>query len=266
MATRRLRALLAEKRLSETGIILRSICADVGWILELVFVGTREAVQEAVGAHQPDLVLLDLALLQPDAAAYVHHLHLENKKVPLIVFGEPAEKACAEACLAAGARDYLLEGFMDERTVHRVLQAAVVAMDEKQSWNGGCAKAGETCRCALQGEAAEGSARQSITATVQEKQDELVRMLKRNVRTSDRVVPRWCGHIELVLRNATQDCAEKVIRRLRTRTGVPEARLWQDAPFRITVVPSDGVEAPLTADAQGAGEFAVEIEERSWKQ
>jgi len=92
MATRGLWALLAEQKLSETGIILQSICADVGWALELVFVGTREAVQEAVGAHQPDLVLLGLELLQPDAAAYLHGLHLKNKQVPLTVFGEPAEK------------------------------------------------------------------------------------------------------------------------------------------------------------------------------
>jgi hypothetical protein len=80
MAARRLRVLLAEKRLSETGIIPRSIGADVGWTLELVFAETKEAVQAALVAHYLDLVLLDLALLQPDAGlTFIVYIWKTNK-------------------------------------------------------------------------------------------------------------------------------------------------------------------------------------------
>ena len=60
MVTRRLRVLLAEKRLSEAGIILRSICAEAGWALELVYVATREELGEALQSYSPDVALLDL--------------------------------------------------------------------------------------------------------------------------------------------------------------------------------------------------------------
>jgi hypothetical protein len=48
MVTRRLRVLMAEKRLSEVGLILRSICAEGGWTLEMIFVETREEVGAAL--------------------------------------------------------------------------------------------------------------------------------------------------------------------------------------------------------------------------
>jgi DNA-binding NarL/FixJ family response regulator len=151
MVTRRLRVLMAEKRLSEVGLILRSICAEGGWTLEMIFVETREEVGAALRAHRPDLALLDLSLLQPAAALYVHVLHLENSQVPLIIFAEPGDEAFVEECLAHGARDYLLEGFMDERTVARVLQGVANGMEEGTLVpSPECSKAGENCRCSMQ--------------------------------------------------------------------------------------------------------------------
>jgi CheY-like chemotaxis protein len=262
MAARRLRVLLAEKRLSETGIILRSICAEAGWALELVFVGTREALQEALRTHHPDLVLLDLALVQPDATANVHRLHLENEQIPLVVFGQAAEKACAEECLSRGARDYLLKGFMDERTVGRVLQATVADMGVKDWRNREDSKAGETCLCSLQAEVPEGTVQQPVATMVLQKQEELVCVLKRNVRAGDRIVPRWCGQIELVLSDANERCIEKVVQRLRTRMGLSEAGLSSDAPFFITVVSGDGVKVAQPLRRKALQGFALEIGER----
>jgi CheY-like chemotaxis protein len=263
MAARRLRVLLAEKTLSETGIILRSIGADGGWTVELVFAETKEAVQAALVAHYLDLVVLDLALLQPDAGAYVHRLHLENQRIRLVVFGRAAEKACAEECLAAGAGDYLLEGFMDEKTVSRVLQASVANMDERGWSKKEDSKTGETHRSSLQAEASEGTTQQSIRPMVLQKQEELIRMLKRNIRAGDRIVPRWCGQIELVLKNANEGCVEKVVQRLRARVGVSEAGVSSDAPVFITVVSGDGVEDAQSLMHNWSGEFALKIEEQS---
>jgi CheY-like chemotaxis protein len=270
MATRCLRVLMAEKRLSEVGIILRSICADVGWALELIFAETREELEKRLETHHPDLALLDLTVLQPDAPVYLHGLHLKYNRIPLIVFGVAAGKACLEECLSSGARDYLLEGFMDDRTVARVLRAAMAATEKNEFWNRKGSNAEETCKCALLATGPEGAAHQSIRLIVQEKQEEFVRVLKRNVRASDRIVPRWCGEIELVLSNANEDCLGTVLRRLRTQMSASEAQLSPDAPFRVTVCIEAGVEIshPLMnvqwerATGNGAGEFLREIEER----
>jgi hypothetical protein len=152
---------------------------------------------------------------------------------------------------------------MDERTVLRVLQAAVAAMEGKWSWAREFSGTGETCRCVLQAEAPEGSAHQSAQAIIQEKQDELVRTLKRNVRSSDRIVPRWCGQIELVLRNTNEDCAERVVHRLRTQLGASNARVSLDASFCITIVAGEGVEVTQPRMRKESGEFALKNEERS---
>lgn len=104
MTARRLRVLLGEKRLTEAGIILRSICAEAGWTLEVMYEETRQGVEGRLKEHRPDLVLLDLSLLQPDAPSQVRVLHLANAQVPFILFAEPADKACAVECLSTGAR------------------------------------------------------------------------------------------------------------------------------------------------------------------
>jgi hypothetical protein len=68
-----------------------------------------------------------MLVLQPDPAATVSHLHEGAPEVALIVWAEPADKEIAAKCIQAGAKDYMLEGFMDERTLDRVLRTAITA-------------------------------------------------------------------------------------------------------------------------------------------
>jgi hypothetical protein len=170
----------------------------------------------------------------------------------------------AERKLSAsrGARDYLLEGFMDERTVRRVLQTTVANMDESDWWQKKDVKAGEACRCSPQAKAPEHTTQQSVRPVVLQKQEELVRMLKRNLRASDQIVPSRYGQIELVLRNAKQSCVEKVVRRLLTRMDMRQLAILPDAPFVITVVSGEGVEVTQALICRQSGEFALEIGER----
>ena len=272
MATRRLRVLMAEKRLSEAGITLRSICAEGGRALEMIFVETREEVGAALSAHRPDLALLDLSLLQPEAALYVHVLHLENSQVPLIIFAEPGDEAFVDECLSEGARDYLLEGFMDEKTVARVLQGVVDGMEGGTLMSSrACLKAGEMCSCLMQAEAPEGTASQSVRRTNEEMQRKLVGVLKQNVRAGDRIVPRWCGRIELVLSNANESCLGTVVRRLRTQMSASQGGLSPETSSRTTVCVGNGVmvSRPLNSGREragsceaGPGELQLEIGER----
>jgi DNA-binding NarL/FixJ family response regulator len=119
-----LRVLLAEKEYTEAGLILRSLCAEAGWSLEIMFVDSRAELEQALSAYCPDVVLVQLTVLQPDAPTHLGVLHLANSSVPFILLADPADRACAVACLSMGAKDFMLEGFMDERTMARALCAA----------------------------------------------------------------------------------------------------------------------------------------------
>jgi CheY-like chemotaxis protein len=127
MVSSRLRVLLAESGLSETGVTLRSLCAGTGRTLELFFVTNRDSLHLALCDFRPDVSLVSLSLLQPDPPAAIYFLHHSLPDVPLILFADAADKELAVACLQVGATDYMLEGYMDERTLGRVLQIALRA-------------------------------------------------------------------------------------------------------------------------------------------
>ena len=127
MAGERFRVLLAENSFTQTGVTLRSLCAETGRSLELKLVSSRDRISPALTTYHPDVALLDLCLLQPDAPAAVGALHRWAPHIPLIVFAPDAEQEAAERCLHAGATDFILLGYMDARTLERVLHAALDA-------------------------------------------------------------------------------------------------------------------------------------------
>jgi GGDEF domain-containing protein len=129
MASSRLCVLLAGSGLSEIGVMLRSLCAGAGRTLELYFVTNRDSLYLALRDFRPDVSLLSLSLLQPDPPASIYFLHQSLPDIPLILFADSADKELAVACLQVGATDYMLEGYMDERTLGRALQAALRSSD-----------------------------------------------------------------------------------------------------------------------------------------
>jgi GGDEF domain-containing protein len=128
MASPRLCVLLAGSGLSEIGVMLRSLCAGAGRTLELYFVTNRDSFYLALRDFRPDVSLLSLSLLQPDPPARIYFLHQSLPDIP-ILFADSADKELAVACLQVGATDYMLEGYMDERTLGRALQAALRSSD-----------------------------------------------------------------------------------------------------------------------------------------
>ncbi len=153
MGASRLRVVLAENGLTETGLTLRSVCAEAGQVLELVRVGKGADLVQALQDHRPDIALLKLTLLQPDAGDRLRVLQESSPSIPLILLAEPADKVNAETCLAMGAADYLVEGYLDERTMSRVLHSAIArtgAQDgtqafpmEQSDWSSGWSNADE---------------------------------------------------------------------------------------------------------------------------
>jgi GGDEF domain-containing protein len=124
VAVQVLRVLLAESGATETGVLLRALCAHRGRSLELFLVSNRGSLSQALRHFNPDVAFLALALLRPEPLHAISLLHESAPHIPLILFALPAESASAAECLQSGAKDYVLEGYMDVPTLDHVLHAA----------------------------------------------------------------------------------------------------------------------------------------------
>lgn len=125
MQLQNLRILLAENAISEAGITLRSVCAEQGRGLELVFQSNRNNLRGALCHFHPHAAFIAMSLLQPEPYTAISLLHYAAPRVPLILFATTADKECAARCLEAGAHDYMVEGFIDDATVERSLRSAM---------------------------------------------------------------------------------------------------------------------------------------------
>jgi diguanylate cyclase (GGDEF)-like protein len=70
----------------------------------------------------PEVIFLDLSLVQPDPLDGVRRVH---RSAPLIVLADSSDKNSAVRSLSQGALDYLLKGSIDSRTLERTLRAAL---------------------------------------------------------------------------------------------------------------------------------------------
>jgi len=93
----------------------------------MYFVSASTSLLEALQKHRPDVALLQVLVLQPDPAATVSHLHECTPEVAPIIWADPADRDLAVKCIQAGAKDYMLEGFVDARTLHRIVRTAIRA-------------------------------------------------------------------------------------------------------------------------------------------
>ena len=121
----RLKVLLAEGGPGEASICLRTFSTATGGCDQMGLVSRSTSLLEVLQKHRPDVALLQMLLLQPDPAATVSQLHECAPEIALIIWAEPADKEVAAKCLQAGAKDYMLEGFVDARTLDRILRTAI---------------------------------------------------------------------------------------------------------------------------------------------
>src|SRR5208337_3249376 len=112
---------------SEASVSLRTFSTTTDRCDQMYLVSSSTSLLEALQKHRPDVALLQMLVLQPDPAATVSHLHECVPEVALIIWAEPADKEIAEKCIQAGAKDYMLEGFVDARTLDRILRTAIAA-------------------------------------------------------------------------------------------------------------------------------------------
>ena len=125
MAQKKLRILLAETEPSETADTLRALFPDATGGLDLTVVSTMATLVPTVKLIDPEIILLDLELSMRDPLDAVHLAHRSAPGIPLVVLADPSQKQFAAQSLSEGAMDYVLKGFMDARTLGRVLRTAL---------------------------------------------------------------------------------------------------------------------------------------------
>jgi diguanylate cyclase (GGDEF)-like protein len=125
MTQKKVRILLAEDDASETVDTLGVLFPDSTGGLDLTVVSTMATLIPTVKMVDPELILLDLELSLSAPLDAVHLVHRSAPGIPLVVLADPAKKQYAAQSLSEGAMDYVLKGFMDARTLGRVLRAAL---------------------------------------------------------------------------------------------------------------------------------------------
>ena len=125
MSVKKLRVLVAEGNPSGVVQTLREIFPELENGLELTIVSTVDTLLSTIKLADPEVILLDLALKLRNPYDAVRVVYRSAPGVPLIVFADPTDKQRAAQSLSEGAMDYLLKGFMDQRTVERVLRSAL---------------------------------------------------------------------------------------------------------------------------------------------
>src|SRR3984893_4584480 len=125
MTQKKVRILLAEDDSAETVDILASLFPDSTGGLDLTVVSTMATLIPTVKMVDPELILLDLELSLSAPLDAVHLVHRSAPGIPLVVLADPAKKQYAAQSLSEGALDYVLKGFMDARTLGRVLRTAL---------------------------------------------------------------------------------------------------------------------------------------------
>jgi diguanylate cyclase (GGDEF)-like protein len=93
--------------------------------LELTTVSTIPTLLATIEIAEPETIFLDLSLCGPDPLEAVRRVHRAAPGIPLIVLADAADKSFASRSISEGAIDYLLKGFMDTRTLERVLRTAL---------------------------------------------------------------------------------------------------------------------------------------------
>src|SRR5271168_2691055 len=125
MTQKKVRILLAEDDASETVDTLAALYPDSTGGLDLTVVSTMATLIPTVKMVDPELILFDLELSLSDPLDAVHLVHRSAPGTPLVVLADPSQKQYAAQSLSEGAMDYVLKGFMDARTLDRVLRGAL---------------------------------------------------------------------------------------------------------------------------------------------
>jgi diguanylate cyclase (GGDEF)-like protein len=120
-----IRILLAGDVTGEAAQALRAVFSPPEHHLELTAVSSVATLIPTLGVVSPEIILLDLSATQPHHKEMVRRVHRAAPHIPLILFGDLAQKEVAREALAEGAMDYFLREHMDGPTLSRVFRGAL---------------------------------------------------------------------------------------------------------------------------------------------
>jgi DNA-binding NarL/FixJ family response regulator len=234
-----LKVLLAEGGSSEASVSLRTFSTATGRCEQLYLAPRSTSLLEAFQKHRPDVALLQMLVLQPDPAATVRHLHECAPEVALIIWAEPADKELAVNCIQAGARDYMLEGFVDARTLDRILRTAILAKagvhlpEEAQEFSANAVKrcvpaaedhpmerpglAGSEARLRIAVRNFRILREQNERFAIEELLQRIAQTLRKSVRASDSVSANGAGQFVVALQDTEASSLPIVRRRIAAR-------------------------------------------------
>ena len=125
MNEKKLRVMLAEGDTGETASALHALYPEGHDGLELTNVSSVSTLIATLEIVNPEVIFFDLGLAHSDPLDAVRRVHRSAPAVPLIVLADASDKDCAARSLGQGALNYLIKGFIDTRTLERVLRAAL---------------------------------------------------------------------------------------------------------------------------------------------
>jgi diguanylate cyclase (GGDEF)-like protein len=120
-----IRILMAGDVTGETAQALRAVFSLPEHHLELTAVSSVATLIPTLGVVSPEIILLDLSTTQPHHKEMVRRVHRAAPHIPLILFGDLAQKEVAREALAEGAMDYFLREHMDGPTLSRMFRGAL---------------------------------------------------------------------------------------------------------------------------------------------
>jgi response regulator NasT len=115
------KVLLADDDAERARLLARALETDPG--LAVVRIGVDEALSDAVAAHAPDVVIVDMARPDRDALEGVRQLASRNPR-PVVVFVDQDDPGFMEEAIGAGVSSYNVLGLAPP-DVKPILRAAV---------------------------------------------------------------------------------------------------------------------------------------------
>ncbi|CAG7642709.1 Chemotaxis protein CheY [Paenibacillus solanacearum] len=100
-------------------MMLRTILAEQGHEIVAEAANGAEAFQAYV-AHRPDLVTMDITMPEVDGIAALKDIRATDPQAKIIMCSAVGQKAMVVEAIAAGAKDFLVKPFQQERVIASV--------------------------------------------------------------------------------------------------------------------------------------------------
>jgi diguanylate cyclase (GGDEF)-like protein len=120
-----IRILLAGDNDGRAAQALRALFREPEHELELTAVSTIDTLLPTLGVVNPEIIVLDIAIVRNNVREAVRRLHRAAPSIPLVVLADEANKDTAKETLLEGAMDYILREYLDTATLSRIFRGAL---------------------------------------------------------------------------------------------------------------------------------------------